>query len=761
MEDRTCAERLHGSVTAASTTRTPDGAWVGVFKGIGLRYFSGLCLCLGLFLCLGLMSPQVQARPYLPTYAQVKASYRASDLLILDRRGELIQRVRDNFHERRGDWLALHEISPALVRAVLLSEDRRFHDHEGVDWLAVGGAAWGRLIGKGRGGASTISMQVADLVQAHQRPKGGRDFLQKIDQMRRAGELEQGWSKQQILEAYLNLAPWRGELIGVDALSRVLFQKYASGLNLRESALAAAMLRSPNASAARLRERACALLQEMSAPHECKNLRDFVESVIARRSAPRWDAEGLAPHFARWVLSAKQDHQGGKQLITSLDAQLQRHVLAVLNRHLHALSSYNVRDGAVVVLDNMTGEVLAYVGSSGQLSDAPWVDHARALRQAGSTLKPFLYEQALEQRRLTAVSLLLDGPLDVDTGAGVYAPRNYNEGYAGWVSARNALASSLNVPAVRVLTMVGPEQFARRLTDLGLPLNHNGDFYGYSLALGSAEVTLLSLTNAYRALANLGGYSALTGTPAVAASTDRLRRVMAEGPAWIVGDILSDSQARARTFGLDSSLTTPFWTAVKTGTSKDMRDNWCIGFSARYTVGVWAGNSGGESMRHISGVSGAGPVWQDVMGYLHGEGTNASRPAMPSTIVSQKVRFDGVLEPTRIDHFLEGTEQSVIRLASNEDGRAKPSIVQPVDGTILALDPDIPPAHQRLQLVAAGLQGSKRGVEWRIGGTVIADQPVAMWMPSPGLHRIELTDAKGATLDSVHISVRGAAPKLK
>src|SRR5690606_6531278 len=123
-------------------------------------------------------------------------------------------------------------------------------------------------IGKGRGGASTISMQVADLVQAHQRPKGGRDFLQKIDQMRRAGELEQGWSKQQILEAYLNLAPWRGELIGVDALSRVLFQKYASGLNLRESALAAAMLRSPNASAARLRERACALLQEMSAPHE-------------------------------------------------------------------------------------------------------------------------------------------------------------------------------------------------------------------------------------------------------------------------------------------------------------------------------------------------------------------------------------------------------------------------------------------------------------------------------------------------------------
>lgn len=754
MEDPTGAQRLRDSVIAAMTARTRSGERAPVRKRMGRRFFSVLCLYMGL------VAPQVQAQSDLPAFAQVKASYRASDLLVLDRRGELIQRVRHNFRERRGDWLGLHEMSPALVRAVLLSEDRRFHDHEGVDWWAVGGAAWGRVTGKGRGGASTISMQVTDLVQGYQRPRGGRDFVQKIEQMRRAVRLEQEWSKQQILEAYFNLAPWRGELIGVDALSRVLFQKYASGLNLRESALAAAMLRSPNSSAASLRQRACALLQEMSAPQECKSLADYVESVISRRSAPRLDAEGLAPHFARWMVAAEQDLQAGDQLVTSLDADLQKHVLTVLNRHLHALDSHNVRDGAVVVLDNATGEVVAYVGSSGQLSTAPWVDHARALRQAGSTLKPFLYEQALEQRRLSAASLLLDGPLDVDTGAGVYAPRNYNEGYAGWVSARTALASSLNVPAVRVLTMVGPELFAQRLTDLGLPLKRNSDFYGYSLALGSAEVTLLSLTNAYRSLANLGRYSPVSRVPAtIRPSSSSAQQVMAEGAAWIVGDVLSDPHARARTFGLDSSLATPFWTAVKTGTSKDMRDNWCIGFSARYTVGVWAGNSGGESMRHVSGVSGAGPVWQDVMRYLHGQEMNAGQPAAPQTLVSQSVQFDAALEPTRIEYFLKGTEQSRVRLASNEVGSASPSITQPVDGTILALDPDIPPANQRLQLMAAGIQGSG-GVKWRIGGTLIADQAVAMWMPSPGVHRIELTDANGATLDSVHISVRGAAPKL-
>src|SRR5690606_405614 len=263
-----------------------------------------------------------------------------------------------------------------------------------------------------------------------------------------------------------------------------------------------------------------------------------------------------------------------------------------------------------------SGQILAYVGSSGDLSSAARVDHARALRQAGSTLKPFLYAQAIEQQRLTMASLLNDSPLDIPTGNGLYIPQNYDKRFSGWVSARTALASSLNIPALRVLLMISPDAFARRLVSLGIPLDQSGDFYGYSLALGSADVTLLSLTNAYRVLANQGRYSRPHFIDMAGAGT-HAREVLAPGAAWIVGDVLSDRQARAGTFGCDSVLATPVWTAVKTGTSKDMRDNWCLGWSQRYTVGVWVGNSAGASMREVSGVSGAGPIWHDLMGYLH------------------------------------------------------------------------------------------------------------------------------------------------
>src|SRR5690606_14107885 len=252
----------------------------------------------------------------------------------------------------------------------------------------------------------------------------------------------------------------------------------------------------------------------------------------------------------------------------------QRRVLQIMDRRLHELAGSNVRDAAAVVLDNDSGQVLAYVGSSGRLSEAAWVDHARALRQAGSTLKPFLYQQAIEQQRLTTVSLLDDGPLNLTTGNGLYVPRNYDERFSGWVSVRTALASSLNIPAVRALTMVTPDAFRQRLVRLGLPLTHGGDYYGYSLALGSADVTLLSLTNAYRSLANLGRYSPVQFT---LGRNQAQKRVMDEAASWIVGDILSDRHARAPTFGLDGPLTTPFWTAVKTGTSRDMRDNWTVG----------------------------------------------------------------------------------------------------------------------------------------------------------------------------------------
>src|SRR5690606_40825093 len=184
---------------------------------------------------------------------------------------------------------------------------------------------------------------------------------------------------------------------------------------------------------------------------------------------------------------------------TTLDARLQEVVLATVRRRLAGTLNTAMTDAAVVVLDSRSGDVLAYVGSVGENSSNQHVDHARARRQAGSTLKPFLYAQALELRYLTAASLLADTQLDVVTASGLYVPQNYDRSFAGQVSVRSALASSLNIPAVRVLTLVGPERFVRTLRRLGLPLEHDGDHYGYSLSLGSADVDLLSLANAYRA----------------------------------------------------------------------------------------------------------------------------------------------------------------------------------------------------------------------------------------------------------------------
>src|SRR5690606_18776261 len=217
------------------------------------------------------------------------------------------------------------------------------------------------------------------------------------------------------------------------------------------------------------------------------------------------------------------------QLATTIDGTLQRTVQTIVNRVVHEIRHSHANDAAAVVLDNRSGRILSYVGSSGDLATARYVDNAAALRQAGSTLKPFLYAQALEQRRITAGSLLDDSAVNLSTGNGLYVPQNYDKQFGGWVSARTALASSLNIPAVRLLVMVTPDVFHQRLRQLGLPLEQSGDYYGYSLALGSADVTLLSLTNAYRALANQGMYSDVNWGVGTASAAGR---IMSEESAW-------------------------------------------------------------------------------------------------------------------------------------------------------------------------------------------------------------------------------------
>jgi penicillin-binding protein 1C len=781
--------------------------------------------------------------PEVPGFERVRAKWVPSDADLLDRNGEVIDRQRVDFQVRREEWIALESVSPALISAIVDGEDRHFWQHAGVDWMALLGAIRDNGVAQRRRGASTISMQLATLLDPQFRAGSGSGaWLRKVAQIRMARALEAHWTKREILEAYLNLLGFRGELQGVGAASRVLAGKSPSGLTLPESLVLAALLPAPQADSDRVITRACvrATARHLAAP--CDSIRATAGAMLSNLSPGTSGAENratllsnrdesspdesspdewnpneshpmnapgsastvrhpmavrLAPHLARSLL-----RNPGDRVRTTLDLQIQRLALNTLHQHLSQLTSRNVRDGAILIVENETGNVLAYVASAGPESRAREVDGIRARRQAGSTLKPFLYELALERRYLTAGSLLNDAPLTLDTASGIYLPQDYDRDFKGLVSVRTALGSSLNVPAVRALMIVGVEPFRERLYSLGYSgITRPGDFYGYSLALGSAEVSLWEQVQAYRALARGGRWSPIQLTPSRAMSPDGQRAMptatsstpeqatrsrsdarstqtavtLAPDATFVISDILSDRAARALTFGLDNHLNTPFWSAAKTGTSKDMRDNWCIGFSQHFTVGVWVGNFEGDSMHDVSGITGAAPVWQQVMLALHARLPSAP-PAAPPGVTTARARFSPAVEPTRRELFLSapgfmqaavGRSQAtatpsganpqvavtpaatehVIRIAGEI-----PRIASPANGLVIAIDPDIPPQFQRVPL---STRGADDRMVLKLNGTVVgpANHNV-MWSPARGTYLLALEDAAGHTLDAARFIVR-------
>ncbi|OEZ63108.1 MULTISPECIES: penicillin-binding protein 1C [unclassified Duganella] len=673
-----------------------------------------------------------------PTPEQVRAGYRSSEAELLDRNGQPVQSLRIDMKVRRLPWVALADISPSLPAAVLQAEDQRFYEHGGVDWSAATKAAWDNLFRNRPRGASTITMQLAAQLDPHlQASAKGRSWGQKWDQIKAAREIDASWTKPQIMEAYLNLVSFRGELQGVGAAARGLFGKAPSGLNLTESMILASLLRGPGAAPKVVWQRACALSRELKAPATCSEIE--LRTMIAM-SRPLLAADlPPAPQVAQQLLTS-----GGQSVRSTLDADLQRYAQTALRQQLMSLRTRNVNDGAVVVLDNASGEILAYVGNAGTGE----VDGVAALRQAGSTLKPFLYELALERRLITAASVMDDTAIDISTPTGLYIPQNYDKEFKGHVSVRTSLASSLNVPAVRTLVMTGLDRFYERLHDVGLnSLTESPDYYGYSLALGSAEVTLLELSNAYRTLANGGVYGPVTLAPRAAAQPAS-RRVLDARAAFIIGDILSDRAARSLTFGLKNELATTFWSAVKTGTSKDMRDNWCMGYTDRYTVGVWVGNFDGQSMWDVSGVSGAAPVWRDVMDYLH-RGQPGRAPQPPAGVVRQQIVYQPALESARGEWFIAGTESPVIALV--QETQRAPKILYPGEASIIAIDPDIPDAIQRVFFQA---QGGK-GLSWRLDGADLGQASADYaWRPVPGPHQLALIDASAQVVATTRFHVR-------
>ncbi len=683
----------------------------------------------------------------IPSFEKVKATYAKSDAVLIDRHGEVIHELRVTSKGRRLDWINLSEVSPALRTAVIASEDKRFYQHRGIDWKALSSVVLKNLFTKNPRGASTITMQLVPILDKRLASKSAvKTLSQKWNQIKTARELEKRWTKDQIPEAYLNLITFRGELQGLSAASRGLFDKEPNGLNINESLLLACLIRSPNTSIEQASDRACLLGRAANLETNCDSIRALAQKSLAVPYYIRPHIS-LAPHLAHVLLDA-----GKTKVITTLDKDLQQFAFESLRHHLMAVRSQNVHDGAILIVRNETGDVLAYVGSTGEGSSARFMDGVQARRQAGSSLKPFLYALAFDERILTPASILEDSPLDVPTERGIYRPENYEKEFKGMVTARTALASSLNIPAIRTLSLVGVEPFTQKLDLLGFGQLRSDDFYGYSLALGSADISLWQLVNAYRTLANKGARSELRLTFEQGKGLEH--RVFSEEAAFLVSNILSDREARSVTFSLENPLSTRFWSAVKTGTSKDMRDNWCVGYTSQYTMGVWVGNFSGASMWNVSGIVGAAPVWLEVMNYLHAKdpwkATGSQKP--PAGIVAKTISFDPAVASSRKEWFISGTEPDAIKQAGSTPA---PKILYPAQGTIIALDPDIPEDQQRIFFEAAAKSDT---LIWVLNERILGPtSEMTSWKPESGVFKISLIDKmnENKIIDAVNFTVRG------
>ncbi len=538
---------------------------------------------------------------------------------VLDRQGRLLRELPGP-QGNRGRSLTRTEMGDRVVLATIVSEDRGFFEHEGVSPLAVARAAaqnvtHARLVS----GASTITQQLVKLLDHEGKPRG-RGLAEKIREAARAQNLEEVASKDAILEAYLNRLSYGHGLVGPEAAAQGYFGVPARDLSWARAAFLAVLPRAPSfldpyAHLDRVLLRQRALLQALAgegALDEASLARALAEPIHVRALTRPF----LAPHFVEVVRGDTASAQGGAQqaIVTTLDLDLQRDAEGLVRTHLAAIVDRGARNAAAIVIDNATGDVLAYVGSADFASDQidGQVDMIQALRQPGSALKPFFYELAFE-RGHDGAEMLADVPTTFGGAAQhTYTPLNFGGTFEGPISAREALAGSLNVPVIRLLAEIGPADGLARLHDLGfLSLDRDASYYGLALALGSGEVRLRELAAAYVTLARGGD-----AVPLRMRANDpdpRGRRVMPPEMAASVAEILADPLARVRGLHGRGPFDLGFPVAVKTGTSAGYKDTLCAGFTRERTVVVWVGNTDGSPTLELTGATGAGPLFADIL----------------------------------------------------------------------------------------------------------------------------------------------------
>jgi len=648
--------------------------------------------------------------------------------IYLDRRGLRLNVTYENdwnLHDQAG----IHEVPEFLQQAFLLSEDKRFFTHNGVDWLARLNAARQNLLAGGVvRGASTITEQVVRMLHPRPRTLWSR-WLEGFD----AGILEKRFSKLELLEFYLNQVPYRAQRRGVIQAAQHYFGRDLSTLNHKEMLALAVLVRSPRWLDPERRpaslERAITSLAERLSLEP-----DETRAILQQKlSLPGPTIDFDLSHFLLYAGNHLGDQPAADGVVhTTIDGELQVKTQKILDNRLRRLHSRRVDNGAVLVVDHERNAILAWVVGYAGRRDRPFnrIDAVTAPRQPGSALKPLLYASAI-RKGWTAATMLDDSPLEESVGPGLHSYQNYSRQHYGLVSLREALGNSLNIPAVRAIQYVGTGEFLGFLHELGIiSLTGHPNVYGDGLALGNGELSLFELVQAYTVLARMGDFKPLSFVDGETRSSGR--QVLSEDIASLVADIISDPAAREKEFGWDSVLNLPGQTAVKTGTSSDYRDAWAVGFNDRYTVGVWMGNLDYQAMDGITGAGGPAFVLRSVFNEL-----NRHRQARPlyfsPSLVRQRVCIDSGLPArdeceARDEWFLPGT---------GPEGTGTPEetvrIRKPGKGLLLAMDPRIPDHAEYFEFAVSDI-ANLGSVKWYVNGQLAATTktPTYAWKLSRG-----------------------------
>lgn len=692
---------------------------------------------------------------------------------IYDRNGVMLY---ETLHREQGKTteVSLADVPKYLIQATIAAEDQNFYEHPGIDFIGITRALYLNLKeGRVVSGGSTIPQQLVRNVIGINKD---RTFLQKIKESLFALRISKVFTKDEILSLYFNKIYYGNLNYGVDAASFGYFGKHVANLDLAESAFLAGLPQAPNR------------YDPFQHRQDALKRKDYVLSLMGKNGfiskTEMKEAKGeelhfeqnlvtvRAPHFVNYVIEELEDRlgenfvSGGLTVRTTLDYSMQEKVHRIARKNIDLLAGRNVTNASVVILEPETAEIRSMLGSVDYFDETidGQVNIALRSRQPGSAMKPITYAATFE-KGWNGATLIKDEPVRFFTADGTpYVPKNYDYEYHGVVTVREALANSYNIPAVKAVDFASVEAVLALAKKMGLTtLKESAGHYGLAITLGDGEVRLLDLTALYMIFTNGGLQKTPQAILEIRDSDGNLlyqkenqtpERVLSEDIAFMITDILADEGARIPEFGLNNILEISRPAAVKTGTTRNFRDNWTIGYTPDFVVGVWVGNSDNSAMHNISGVYGAGPIWHDIMEEIH-RGKEKRKFSIPLSVEKKEFCIDEnpdeILCNKKIKEWVPKKSEASHQLYSEENEKPSPlKIKKPFDRDIFQINPNTEMEVQQIKFEVEK-DPSLGDITWYVNGKEAGKGDALFWQLQKGDFTIQ-AQAKPHE-DSIHISV--------